>query len=209
MDQNETYLFSAADRDVSGDGTFVSALTAISPSFILRDEALGVAKKRVIAADTDSFFVLVPVVGGVDLISGQGHAAFAGPHELLSFSAAAGTHFVLFNPYQEGVNVVLLEYKGITAETGLHQAEFNLEAHNVLLTPDTEGPALHIGLYDEGMDGTFACAAPTCAFVLNGSFDIGGRILQSRDAMMLSSGRDVIFNALSGDAILLLAELPS
>lgn len=115
------------------------------------------------------------------------------------------------NPYEgDLINYLYIVLKGVsTVNFGLSQAD--LEIRNTLHPFIQHGIFGCMGIFDgrketlhkikDSNNGVFV-------FVINGAFEVNGRLLEERDALALWETEEADIEALSENAIILLFEVP-
>lgn len=231
LPQTEGKIFLAAERGHTETEGFRSYHTfqfaayraphkqPLSALRVLNDETLANGHSYSFPVHPCTLLLLVPLVGGL-IISAKDKAeefVQAGQAFLL-FQQAAGT-LHLSNPYEnELVNYLQfhLTWPLLPAPEPLHS--FSLTEKNSLhsIVPSMAAGSfyLHVaaGRFDGRQEAVYHTASPenrALVFVLQGAFEAGNRLLESRDALVLWGTKTIEWEALSNDAILLLLECNS
>jgi hypothetical protein len=150
--------------------------------------------------------VVVPMIGAlVVLESGNEHELSTG--ELLSIDGRKP--FSVQNPYDDQqVNYLLIGISDEFQNPKLSSVENKRnELQDAFEIGDTKG---FLGIFDGREKGEFASAKAKglFVFVINGAFEFDDRLLETRDSVAIWDAETHDFEALSGNAILLLIETP-
>lgn len=154
---------------------------------------------------------LLPVAGAIEIKCDEAHVAEAGQGILLSIQK--GSVLTLSNPYQhEPVGFIACWFSA--GEVGVMQAlasSFDLDASkNFLVSVFTfRNFRFHIGKFSGRTDTALQLQSTDGAvfvFIIEGAFEVQGRLLQQRDGLSIASVSTLDFEALSNDAILFIIE---
>lgn len=185
---------------------------------VFNDDTLLPGKNHIIGVEEPTEMVLIPVVGGIELVDGLGESVFWGAGEVFHFMAFPGQEYQVINPFEtEAVNYLQIGLKtGPTSSensANFPLATFDLENRNQLIplfTSANQSRSGFIGKYTGRNEGVYWLSDPTkrvFVFVIEGAFEVQDRLLHPRDGLALWNLSEVAFEALSNDAILLLLEL--
>jgi hypothetical protein len=161
-----------------------------------------------------STMIVLPVYGGIVCSAGNGKERPLAPGDAGIFVIHEKGHsLVIKNPYaDEQVNYLYIEL----SSPGM--GKFGM-AHNDLTVRNTLHPVIdlltdikaYMGVFDGREEALYR---PTdihhglFLFVLNGAFEVQGRLLENRDALSLWDTEEIDMEALSNDAVILLIEVP-
>lgn len=187
--------------------------------YLLNDDTLAGGKALGMQVEEPSVVLLIPVVGAVQYKDDYGNNAFVEAGTAVVARIGGGKKLELANPYDnELVNFIQIWFRvADTAAFGDMQTFlFNLDAHPNTMLPLFSVMAScaarpFIGKFDgrveaemclyEGMNGFFA-------FVIEGAFEVEGRLLHARDGLALRNLQKIEWEALSNRAILLVLQVP-
>ncbi|GAB3342515.1 pirin family protein [Larkinella ripae] len=184
-------------------------LTAFHDDTLLAGESHAIA----VAEPTD--VLLLPVVGGIELVDSLGESHFLGAGEAMQFTAFPGQEYRLINPFDtEAVNFLQIWRKADPAHRqNFPVSGFTLENRNQLLALfPTAKPEnrVYVGMYGGRQEGTYWLTNPRkrlFVFILEGAFEVQNRLLHPRDGLALQYLDELEFEALSNDALLLILEV--
>lgn len=203
---------------------------------LLNDDTLQAGASLTVPVKQATEVMLLPVSGGLEYQiepvtgeSGPGSPVgnFLEPGQVQLLSVAAGTRYVVSNPYEaEDINFVQPWLTPASADISVnsHRITFDLSHKNALLP--LFGPAgaepdecargrRFIGRYDGRQDDVYRIAGDPAngiyVFVLQGAFEVQNRLLHEKDGLALRAVADglVEWEALPNDAVLLLIEVPA
>ncbi|MCM5529065.1 hypothetical protein [Parasegetibacter sp. NRK P23] len=187
--------------------------------YVLNDDTLAGGKSLLMQVEEPSVILLIPVVGAVQYKDDYGNDAFVEAGACMVARIGGGKKLELINPYaNELINFIQIWFRVSTTESfgNIQTFLFNLDAHpNVMLplfSADESSVAKpFIGKFDgrvegemcvsEGMNGFFV-------FVIEGAFEVEGRLLHARDGLALWNLQKIEWEALSGGAILMVLQIP-
>ncbi|MGV3764567.1 MAG: pirin family protein [Chitinophagaceae bacterium] len=186
--------------------------------YVLNDDTLAGGKILTMELESASAVLLIPIVGAVQYKDDYGNDALVEAGEAVVTKLDAGKKISFINPYEtELVNFLQI---WIRVPSGEHFGRmqnflFNLDAHlNAMLPLFSEGcphsEKSFIGKFNgraeaemilsDKMNGFFV-------FVIEGAFEVEGRLLHARDGLALWNTPKIEMEALSNDAILLVVEV--
>lgn len=202
-------------------GTFFNPYKkAIANLTFLNDETLKQASTIQHCLKEDTLIILIPLVGGCAYKNNYGIEGFVDVGQSCYFKVDANTTFEISNPYQkELINYLCI---GLTmneksARTNSVAFDFNLDVQvNSLIqlfsdrqTSTSNAPLIYLGKLAGREEGTYKLQDPekgVFVFVVEGAFEVQNRLLQSRDGLFLRSMKEIEFEALSNDAIILVID---
>ncbi|MEN4761897.1 hypothetical protein ABEG63_16310 [Chryseobacterium sp. C39-AII1] len=111
----------------------------------------------------------------------------------------------------EKADILLLEFKNRTSETFFSVENLNLNTKNTLIqiSENLKSPNF-IGLYDGREEQKYALykkGKSIFGMVINGAFEFQNRLMETRDAILLSEVEILEFEALSENALILFFEV--
>ncbi|GAB3255183.1 hypothetical protein GCM10027347_16060 [Larkinella harenae] len=185
---------------------------------VFDDDTLLAGKSHHLVVDAPTELVLLPVVGGLELVDSLGESVFLGAGEVFRFTAFPGQEYRVINPYQnEMVNFLhiglTIGQMGAVCPENFPMSCFDIEIRNRLIplfSSIYQNVTGYIGKYGGRQAGSYTLSNPQNSifvFVIEGAFEVQNRLLHPRDSLALSNADTVEFEALSTDAILLVIEL--
>jgi hypothetical protein len=186
------------------------------------DETLAPEEMIEIAMVKPTEVILVPIVGGIELMDRTGESVYISCGETFSFLAFPESKFKIINPYdKETVNYLQIHFWPQFGDSEfiidhldeLPLRQFSLETKNELVkafeTADGEVVGF-IGQFEGREEGTLNLQNPekgVFGYVIQGAFEVQNRLLEKGDALSLKNVHEVEFEALSNGAIILLVEV--
>lgn len=183
---------------------------------VFNDDTLRAGKGHTITVSEPTELLLIPVVGGIEIVIAPGESVFLGAGETYHLTAFPGQSYYIENPFEtEAVNFLVLGLKtDPTAPVNsgrLSATAFDLTERNQLIRLVTTSNAqVYIGKYGGRQEGILSVSTPKkrlFAFSIEGVFEVQNRLLHPRDGLALGNVEHLEFEALSDDAILLVMEL--
>ncbi|MRS65721.1 pirin [Larkinella terrae] len=184
---------------------------------VFNDNTLLAGKNHTIQVEEPTEILLIPVVGGIELVDGLGESVFLGSGDVFHLTVFADQEYRIGNPYDsEAVNYLQIGLKvnPSAADSTSHfpLTTFDLANKNRLI-PLFSSPNHNrlgfIGKYGGRQYGIYTLSNPQnrlFVFVIEGAFEVQGRLLHPRDGLALWNLDELEFEALSNDAILLVME---
>jgi redox-sensitive bicupin YhaK (pirin superfamily) len=191
----------------------------------LNEETLAGGHEVALPVDQDSYIIVLPLTGTVGYSTGGGAAGVVEIGAVLTIWAPAGTAFRLRNPYAEELISYLHLWVRATTPLTLpavgHKTVFEELRENELLElvggralgqlpiEPTLPFSLNLGRFMGRQEAVYKLAHKNqlLAFVLTGAFELEGRLLHEKDALVLWDTEEIELEALSNHAIVLLLEL--
>ena len=158
--------------------------------------------------------ILLPLVGAIEIGEGNGDVQYVNSGESLSLIVEPDKSVKITNPYLvHAINYlqIRLSLENFTSQYTAISA-FDLNDKNTLLpilNATCNQSNLVIGKYEGRKDGLYVCKNPAnqiFIFIIEGAFEVQDRLLEKRDGLSLQRVREVEFEALSSDAIILILE---
>ena len=180
---------------------------------VLNDDTLAGGEQLTIQVPANSTVVLLPIVGAIGLTDPDGYIELIEAGHCRFVSALKDSTFFIRNPYeQELVNFLQLwiQQPIACAEPIPPGVLFDIDAQKNQLIPLHEAPYLYIGKFSGREELEYhlhdACNG-VFVFVIEGAFEVQYRLLHARDGLALWDTDEIELEALSNDAIILLAEI--
>ncbi|GAB3893716.1 pirin family protein [Larkinella knui] len=184
---------------------------------VFNDDTLLAGKSHTLAVDEPTEIILIPVVGGIELVDGLGESVFLGAGEVFQFTVYPGQAYQFANPFDsEAVNYLQIGIRaaaaGLEGSASFPITAFSLESRNrlVALFCSSDRHSLGvIGKYGGRQKGGYRLRCPqnrAFVFVIEGAFEVEDRLLHARDGLALWNLDELEFEALSTDAIILVME---
>ena len=187
----------------------------------LNDNSLKAGHDVTRSVDEQTDVIILPIVGGLEYKSSVG-SGFLNVGQVQFFSLTKGMTYEISNPYEtELINYleIWLTNSGNAGSPMNSQTQFDLQTTNTLLPLfSTPTRAEHnqpnkgfIGRYAGRAEDVYQVTNPengVVVYILSGAFEVQNRLLHQGDGLALTTvlARDVTFEALSNDAVLLLLE---
>ncbi|MCZ4225336.1 hypothetical protein [Pedobacter rhodius] len=184
--------------------------------FLLNDDSIAGGKLTFFLSKEDSLQIFIPITGGIDIVcNGKEYALEAGQIQVLNMGK--GEVLEISNPYQND----LINYIQIGIKTDmflLRHSEmlfnFDFEQKQNQLIEIISNPKLPFklsaGIFAGREEVVYKMKSPEnsfYAFIIDGAFEIEGRLIHARDGLALWKTESVELEALSDNAIFLVLEL--
>jgi hypothetical protein len=185
---------------------------------VFNDDTLLDEKSHEIKVDEPTEIILIPVVGGIELVDELGESVFLGAGEVFHFMVFPEQEYRIVNPFEtEAVNYLQIGLKvepdGFESQEQFPLTTFSLEYRNQLVplfcSLDRQSLGF-IGKYSGRQNGGYTLRNSqnrAFIFVIEGAFEVQDRLLHPRDGLALCNLDKVDFEALSNDAIILVMEV--
>ena len=232
--QHKAQIFLAEERGIHESNEFRRYLTlsygeyynqyknAIGPLYLINDETLAGNTIHNFTADTSTIIVVIPIVGKVNWETSTGEKGQVEAGESLRLCIPPGTIVTYSNPYSEElVNFIQLWFStGDLETTKVDIYRFDILSHkdkliNIFsddIKDNPELPQCQIGCFN-GRSEVLIQAAPNYntlfGIVIKGAFELQYRLLEEKDALALWNIKSAELEALSSDAIILIAAFNS
>jgi quercetin 2,3-dioxygenase len=224
ISQSSGKMFLAAERGHTETGTFRSYNTfnfgnyqsehkaPFGGLYVLNDDTLAGKKGLQLLVEDNSDIIIIPTVGAVTYKDSAGNANRVEAGQIQVQTLLKGTTMEIANPYEEElVNFLQLWIKQPGhANLAPARSSFDLANRNQLL-PLLTHPAISIGKFTGREEWVYKITQPghgVFVFVLEGAFEVQYRLLEVRDGLALWDIDEIEIEALSNDAIILVAEIP-
>jgi quercetin 2,3-dioxygenase len=188
--------------------------------YVVNDDTLDAGRSLKMLIEEDSYVILLPVIGAIAYkdSAGNGNLIAAGQAGILTVNKNETIEVI--NPFDEGlINFLQIWIKAGGAET---KNESYLSTYNVnkclngLLKISPAGLdklslpfTVSIGKFEGRGESTHQLKnkkAGLFVFVIEGAFEVEGRLLHARDSLALWETEKIEMEALSNDAIILVVE---
>lgn len=187
--------------------------------YVLNDDTLAGGKGLGMQVEESSVILLIPVVGAVQYKDDYGNDAAVEAGACMVARIGGGKKLELINPYaNELISFIQIWFRVSDNESfgDIQTFLFNLDAHPNVMLPlfsndDHYAIRPFIGKFDgraevemdvsDEMNGFFV-------FVIEGAFEVEGRLLHARDGLALWNLQTMELEALSNGAILLVLQVP-
>ena len=231
--QSTTKIFLAEERGLIETRSSRSQLTfntgeylnehkqAVGSLYLLNDEMLAGGSSTIIRLEENSYLILLPVVGAIQYKDPTGNEKLLAAGQVQLIYADKVAAIEIRNPFMdEVINFLQIgirtgNYNGPSAAC-LSTYDVN-EFQNSLIkiSPQRLGPA---AIFFDLCIGKFSGRGETLyhnkkqnsdifIFVIEGAFEVEGRLLHARDGLSLNNSNEIEMEALSNEAIVLLIEL--
>jgi len=210
----ETNSFRTMDT-FSQANSFTQNRLPFGPLYRLCDDTLapGVSLEQV--ADDNSYLILLPVTGALSVTGNDTTETIVGAGEIAVFGINKNNTLKIGNPYEDGlINYLQIWLKKEDNEEAATVSAFDLNRNmNELITVYNNREKLfHISMGKfsgrrEALYNTKGEGYGTFAYVIEGVFEVNGRLLHARDGLALWETNEADAEALSNNAILLIIEL--
>lgn len=194
---------------------------AFGRMLVFNDITLNAGKTVNINATKPTEIVLLPVVGGLELVDRYGESVFVSSGESFRFLAFPESNFTVRNPYPiETINYLEIHLTPDLSDETMdnHKDDsplnvFSLSDKNMLI-PSFSGlggkVTGYLGKYTgREEDEYFSTNTENgiFTFVIQGAFEVQNRLLEKGDALSLLNVETLEFEALSNEAIILVMEV--
>jgi len=191
--------------------------TPFGPLYVLNDDTLAGKKSLHMSVEEDSEVLILPIVGAVTYIDSHGQAAVIQAGECRLFTTPKGTSLEIANPFDEElINFLQVWFKKTTGDATDRSPSFSFDINNnknnlVQIAAGSSGNKFYIGKYEGRKEAIYKMSSEgngLFVFVIEGAFEVQYRLLHARDGLALWNVKEVEWEALSNDAIILVMELP-
>jgi len=207
---------------LTGDTFHNEHTTAFGDLLRMDDELLAPGQQVEHMVKSDASLIVLPLSGTLECLLPDGNTTGIAGSQVLVIPLSAGEKYVMLNTsrlHNAGYLQLLIKRKAGTRESGPAMAGYNLTRFmNVLMRiaamPDlgtVKGWHLSLGKFtanSETMYRTRNENAGLFVFVIEGLFEVEGRMLQARDGLAIWNTQETRTMALRQDAVLLTLECP-
>lgn len=184
--------------------------------FVCNDESIAARKLTFFLSKEDSYQIFFPVTGGLDIVQG-GKEFSVDTGQIQILNVGKGEVLEISNPYPNDViNYIQI---GITTDLFLLRASemlynFDFDKNQnqlieIISNPQKLSFKLSAGIFAGREEVTYELQNTDYklfCFVIDGAFEIEGRLLHARDGLTLWDLEQVEIEALSNNAIVLILE---
>lgn len=226
-DGSKAKIFLAADRGHTETAWFRSYntfnfggyqsdyKTPFGELYVWNDDTLAGGKSFQVTVEEDSYVLLLPVVGALQYNDGVGNESLLQAGQVFFCFAAKGTAVRLTNPYEESlINFLQGWFKAenaVPSASTLTSFQLDDEKNRLLqILAAAAGINCSIGKFDGRSEGVFRTTnihSRVFVFIVQGAFEVQNRLLETRDGLALWETNEIAFEALSNEAIILIAEM--
>lgn len=183
--------------------------------YVCNDDVLDAGCSVNMLVEERSWVILLPVIGAIAYKDGQRESLFAaGQVQVLLMNK--GDHFEIRNPFAEDLVNFLQVW--IKAEDGLANQTavpftYDVNAHLNSMIPihDASSFKVSIGKFEGRGETVYSVnnESSVFLFVLEGAFEVEGRLLHARDGLGLQNVSTIDIEALSNEAMIVTIETPN
>ena len=153
--------------------------------------------------------VIIPLVGAIDLKTKNSNE-FITVNQVHLFSSEEETTFSISNPYEREL-VNFLQIRFYLKSNNTSTITFDLASRNeVIKLTENENFCLSIGIFDARNEANYQIKNKNhglFTFLLNGAFEFQNRLLENRDGLKIWDLKQIEFEALSNNAMLLIIDV--
>jgi quercetin 2,3-dioxygenase len=190
--------------------------------YLLNEDSLDGGRSLSMLVEEKSYIILLPVIGAIEYKDSLGNESLIAAGQLQLFTADKGASFQIVNPFKgEVVNFLQIWIKAdATAQTiqpGISTYDVNEFVNSLVqVSPESTGQpdlpfSISIGKFSGRGETVYQPKNNNTrlfVFVIEGAFEVDGRLLHARDGLALWDAEQAEMEALSNDAIILAIELP-
>jgi len=205
--------FSRADSrtDESRPGCRIFT-TRFANTVVVRDIFLSAGAVMQPGHSGHSCDLLFPIVGPVSVSGKNTGEQLLAPGTLFN---NATDEITICNPLEDTVNLLQIGYNmpdGAPGDTHTLLAELHITEKNRIFHADAFAGHISVGIYDSRTKDKVRTTNPASSlftYVINGSFEVEGRLMEYRDGLLQWQTEETELEALSETAILLIIECSS
>ena len=190
--------------------------------YMLNEDTVAGGRTLKMAAEEDSFVILLPVTGAIKVADPHGYRQMIHPGCVEVFHALKGDSYEIENPYSdELVNFLQIGLRAKLPAGFLyeHVIDFDLNSNINQMTSLLRASEDHlvatcscaIGKFEGRQDMLYQLSTENTGafvYVIEGAFEVQNRLLHAGDGLALWEAATIEAEALSNDAILLVIEQP-
>jgi quercetin 2,3-dioxygenase len=182
--------------------------------YVLNDITLAGGESFHLQMEEDSLVLMLPVVGAIAYRDAWGDEMLVNAGQIQTLNLPKGMQIELTNPYKdELINFLQIAIrKPVQSGRALSEiTDFDMEGGDKILKEIVSRDAVSVllGKFDgrqEAIHHVNDHKRGLFAFVIEGAFEIQGRLLEAKDGLALWNDHDIEMEALSNGAIILLIE---
>jgi quercetin 2,3-dioxygenase len=225
--QSKARIFLAAERGTIETESFRAIETFVQGNVVaqkkipfgalyrLSDDTLAAGTSLEQFADDNSYLILIPVTGAISVTGNGENEKIIGVGEIAVFDLDKNQLLKIGNPYEEGlINYLQVWLRRESGQSGpfVSSFELNKNINELLVVHDNHGGSFRIliGKFTGRSEFLYTMQGTrygTFAYVIEGVFEVNGRLLHERDGLALWETSETDAEALSNNAILLMIEL--
>lgn len=190
--------------------------------YVFNDDIIDGGHSLQMQIEEDSFVILLPVYGAIEYNIMQGQSGLLAAGQLQLLMAEKGTSLTINNPFSDTtVNFIQIWIKADHFPTAVNTSAVTYDVNKfmnclVQVTPTVvEEVAIPFSVSIGKFSGRGETVHPVrksnagfFVFVLQGAFEVEGRLLHARDGLALWGTEEAEMEAFSNDALLLAIETP-
>lgn len=192
--------------------SFTSAITHPGKHALLEITELALKPGASTVIDRlDQSAIVLPLVGGITVKQGD-RIEILNPEQLMF--CAAGPKLVLENKHQQRSSLVVFYFKYACKSSHPQILNIGINTYNELISLQSPSSIPEVlaglGIFRSRSKLTYTCQqsnAQLLAFIINGSFEIEGRLVEYRDSLLFWDKTDIELEALAEDSIICILEL--
>ena len=178
---------------------------------VINDETLAQSHQVIRQPEANMTVILIPMVGALHCCHAAEVSEIIVPGEITIIPPSTDA-IMLTNPYEDGqINYLYLTFTGLTAAAKI-TTTVNFSIRNTLHQfIDNGGVTGCMAIFDGRAEALYPlkdAANGIFVFVINGAFEVQGRLLEERDGLALWDTTEADIEALSENAVILLFEVP-
>lgn len=234
MVQTKAKIFLADERGLNETPWFRSLTTfnfgqyqqeykqPVGPLYILNDDILDGGRSLTMKAEEFSFVILLPVAGAVSFADSYGNEGLLAAGQVEFLTLDTGESLQITNPFKdELVNYIQVWIKspgyGTVADPVLSTFDVNIFQNCLMkispqrINDDLLPYSFSIGKFSGRGETVYYPRNPAAGcfvFVLEGAFEVDGKLLHARDGLAIYDLEEIEMEALSKDAIAMMIDLP-
>lgn len=180
--------------------------------YFFHDESLAPEQTATYTHTEDLCILLLPIAGSLDYIYKGGNTTI-NSEQVQIIELNKGETYSVRNPYPNTwINYLHIGLKShlLTSSNQSFTQEIHLEEPNRLTPIPLKNISISIGFYNKRFDENYVLHNPDNAvfiYVINGVFDLQGRLLESRDGLILQHESEVEIEALVENSMVVLLEI--
>ena len=189
--------------------------------YLLNDDALDGGRTMTMQVEEPSSIILLPVIGALHFKSSAGHEGTLAAGQVQLLMLSKGDQLVLINPFKNDlINFLQIWIRNdLPANTVSVSSDFDVNIFQnslMKISPQWLGDhrlpfSISIGKFSGRGEADFypsTADAGVFLLVLDGAFEVAGRLLNARDGLALYETSPIDIEALSYEALILVVEQP-
>lgn len=189
--------------------------------YVLNDDALDGGRSMTMQIEEPSSIILLPVIGALRFKTSAGHAGTLAAGQVQLLVLSGGDQLELINPFEEDlINFLQIWIRHeLPANAVSVSSDFDVNVFQnslMKISPQWLGDhrlpfSISIGKFSGRGEADFypsTADAGVFLLVLDGAFEVAGRLLHARDGLALYETTPIDIEALSYEALILVVEQP-